>query len=106
MASVRKRTWTYQGKPAEAWVVDYKDYSGKRRSKQFYLKRDADAYRYQLGYGDRISADAEALWARFVSERMSDGTPVWVFLADRLSPAELREIVYAFERAAITEPKP
>jgi len=38
--AVRKRTW--QG--GEAWLVDYRDAAGKRRYKQFDLKRDADAY--------------------------------------------------------------
>lgn len=38
--AVRKRTW--QG--GEAWLVDYRDAAGKRRYKQFYRKRDADAY--------------------------------------------------------------
>jgi integrase len=48
MASLRKRTWTYKGKPATAWVVDYKDQGGKRRSKQFDRQKDADAYRRQV----------------------------------------------------------
>jgi integrase len=42
--SVRKRTWTFNGQAAEAWVVDYRDAEGKRRSQQFERKRDADAF--------------------------------------------------------------
>ncbi len=45
MASVRKRAWTSpSGGPKTAWVVDYRDASGKRRNKQFDRKKDADAW--------------------------------------------------------------
>lgn len=43
--SVRKRIWTTPaGTEKQAWVVDYKDQSGKRRLKTFTKKKDADAY--------------------------------------------------------------
>lgn len=45
MASIRKRAWpTPSGELKTAWIVDYKDASGKRRSKQFARRKDADAY--------------------------------------------------------------
>ena len=48
MASVAKRKWTYQGKAREAWVVRYKDRGGAHRSRQFDLKKDADAYKRKV----------------------------------------------------------
>lgn len=45
MATIRKRSWTTQkGETKSVWQVDYRDSGGKRRSKQFALKRDADAW--------------------------------------------------------------
>jgi integrase len=53
--SVRKREWASpQGEAREAWVVDYVDGSGKRRNKNFKLKRDADAY------ANRVNAEVRA----------------------------------------------
>jgi integrase len=43
--AIRKRAWTSPtGEPKTAWLVDYKDQSGKRRNKQFARKKDAEAY--------------------------------------------------------------
>jgi integrase len=43
--SIRKRTWTApDGTDRQSWQVDYRDAAGKRRSKQFDKKRDADAH--------------------------------------------------------------
>lgn len=45
MAAPRKRGWiSPKGETKTAWVVDYRDTSGKRRNRQFALKRDADAF--------------------------------------------------------------
>ena len=42
---VRKRSWTApDGTPKQAWLVDYRDQAGKRRSKQFARKRDAEQW--------------------------------------------------------------
>jgi integrase len=47
--SVRKRTWTgSDGKEKSAWVVDYTDNGGKRRSEQFDRKTDAEARHDQV----------------------------------------------------------
>lgn len=49
MASVKRRSWTTAaGEKREAWRVSYTDGDGKRRHKQFTLKRDADAYRIKV----------------------------------------------------------
>ncbi len=42
--SIRKRSWESGGKFHEAWVVDFKDASGKRRLKTFAAKKDADRF--------------------------------------------------------------
>lgn len=43
--SVRKREWTTpKGERKQAWVVDYKDTTGKRRLKTFARKKEADAF--------------------------------------------------------------
>jgi integrase len=45
MASVRKRSWTASdGTAKSAWQVDYRDQSGKRHSKQFQRKKDAEKW--------------------------------------------------------------
>ena len=51
MASIRKRTWiTPDGTERQAWQCDYRDAAGKRRSKQFARKKDADAFATKAGY--------------------------------------------------------
>ena len=72
--SVRKRKWqTSKGEYKEAWLVDYTDQAGNRRSKQFARKKDADAWltraRFEIVTGvhtpDSQSitvAEAGALW--------------------------------------------
>lgn len=43
--SIRKRTWTTpDGSTKTAWLVDYRDQAGKRRAKQFALKKAAEAW--------------------------------------------------------------
>ena len=45
MATIRKRRWiSPSGEPREAWQIDFVDQAGKRRHKQFRLKKHADAY--------------------------------------------------------------
>lgn len=51
MASVRKRAWTNaKGEALQAWQVDYRDSAGKRRSKHFGRKKDAEAWMTQAAY--------------------------------------------------------
>ena len=47
MASVRKRTWSTDGRAKSAWVVDYIDGAGKRQLKTFATKKAADAWSVQ-----------------------------------------------------------
>jgi integrase len=43
--AIRKRAWTApDGTAKQAWLVDYRDQSGKRRAKQFAKKKDAEAW--------------------------------------------------------------
>lgn len=43
--AIRKRAWIApDGSAKQAWLVDYRDQSGKRRAKQFRTKKEADAY--------------------------------------------------------------
>jgi integrase len=45
MSSIRKRTWVGpDGQAKSAWQVDYKDQQGKRRSKQFHRKKEAERW--------------------------------------------------------------
>jgi len=45
MSTIRKRSWVLpSGETKTAWQVDYRDQSGKRRSKQFARKKDAEAW--------------------------------------------------------------
>jgi hypothetical protein len=45
IVSIRKRTWTTpDGSTKTAWLVDYRDQAGKRRAKQFALKKAAEAW--------------------------------------------------------------
>lgn len=51
MTSIRKRTWPAKnGEVKTAWQVDYHDAAGKRRSKQFARKKDAEAWRTQASW--------------------------------------------------------
>lgn len=44
MASIRKRTWTWNGARRTAWLVDYRDQSGQRRHKSFPTKKAAEQW--------------------------------------------------------------
>lgn len=51
MATIRKRSWTtLKDEVKVAWLVDYRDAGGARRSKQFARKRDADAWLTQAAW--------------------------------------------------------
>lgn len=74
MTAIRKRQWTSPaGEEKTAWLVDYRDQSGKRRSKQFARKKDADAWRvraehevstgvHTVDHESVTVAEAAALW--------------------------------------------
>ncbi len=47
--AVSKRTWkTKAGEPREAWIVDFRDKSGKRHKRHFDKKKLADAYETEV----------------------------------------------------------
>lgn len=51
MATIRKRSWTDRnGGGHQAWLVDYRDGAGTRRSKQFARKKDAEAWKTQAAW--------------------------------------------------------
>src|SRR5215472_14284585 len=45
MAKIRKRVWTNKNGEQEAWIVDYRDRSGKRHIETFKTRKLADAAR-------------------------------------------------------------
>lgn len=83
MASVRKRLLP-SGK--QVWQCDYRDGSGARRSKQFALKKEADAFlvkaQHEVGQGSHVAdsasitvAEAADLWlARAANEGLERST--------------------------------
>jgi integrase len=47
--AITKRTWrTPSGAAGEAWEVSYRDQNGKKRRKQFHLKKKADAFELKV----------------------------------------------------------
>lgn len=51
MTAIRKRSWTdRRGEQRSAWLVDYRDAAGVRRSKQFSRKRDAEAWQTKAAW--------------------------------------------------------
>ena len=48
MATVRKRSWTHEGKKKSAWVISYTDCGGKRRQVTCGSKKDADTRRLEI----------------------------------------------------------
>jgi integrase len=84
MASVAPRTWTHNGVEKRAWVVRYFDETGARRSKQFALKKLADAYERKVEREIEDGTHTEAVDSRTIAavaeeyerncnERLRDG---------------------------------
>jgi integrase len=87
MASIRKRAWlSPKGEEKTAWQCDYVDAAGKRRSKQFSRKKDAQTWlttaAYEVGIGTHTPdsqtitiAKAAELWlARAKREKLETST--------------------------------
>lgn len=85
--AIRKRSWTApDGTVKQAWLVDYRDQAGKRRSKQFEKKKDAEAWlvsaAWQVSQGVHTAdsqsitvAEAATLWVkRAEAEDLERGT--------------------------------
>jgi integrase len=72
MPSIRKREWTSpKGEQRTAWLVDYRDPAGARRSKQFTRKKDAEVWRtkatYDVSQGTH-TADSQSITIRKAGE--------------------------------------
>lgn len=78
--SVRKREWTTPaGEKRSAWQVDYRDAQGKRRSKQFDRKKEADAFELTASSEVRDgthTADSQSITVAKAGE-------LWIKRADR-----------------------
>jgi integrase len=75
MATIRRRGWiTSKGERKEAWRVRYVDQHGETRTKQFDLKRDADAYRIKVE-GEVASGTHTA---DSVSVTVADAAKLWI----------------------------
>jgi len=75
MATVKKRAWTTgKGDRKEAWRVRYVDQHGVTRTRQFDLKRDADAF--------RITAEGEVVSGVHTADRasvtVSEAASIWI----------------------------
>lgn len=68
MASVRKRNWKSNGIEKSAFVVTWVDASGKRRSKQFKRKGDADAFRDTVSHKTRHGIQTASAGSATVSD--------------------------------------
>jgi integrase len=86
MASVRKRTW---GDGKTAWVADYFDQNGKRRSKQFAKKSEATAWlaRTVVEVKDGVHTPERD------SVTVKDAAAIWLSRceAEGLEPSTLRQ---------------
>jgi integrase len=76
---IRKRTWTTpKGEAKQAWLVDYKDSSGARRSKQFARKRDAEAWQTQAAW--EVSKGLHTADSQSIT--VQDAGGVWIAKAE------------------------
>jgi integrase len=82
MATIRKRNWTgSDGEARQAWLVDYRDGAGARRSKQFARKRDAEVWQtraaWQVSQGvhtpDSQSITVEAAAKLWIARAEAEG---------------------------------
>lgn len=83
--SVRKRAWTGRdGASRTAWLVDWFDFSGRRRRRQFAKRKDADAHRvkiegemaggtYRAGAAEKTLADLAADYLKACQRRSERG---------------------------------
>lgn len=86
MASVRKRKWVYNGVQKEGWEVRYFDSNtGKRPSKTFSLKKEADAFKRKVEREieegvhtapsqQKVIREVADLYLRHCEQRIADGS--------------------------------
>jgi integrase len=89
MASVRKRTWKSGGKTRTAFVADYFDQSGKRRSKQF--KKAGDAKDWLAKTVHEVKEGTHT--PDSVSITVAQAAAIWIKRceAEQLEPSTLRQ---------------
>lgn len=77
--AIRKRIWTApDGTAKQAWIVDYKDQSGKRRAKQFARKKDAEAWSVSAAW--QVSQGVHTADSQSVT--VSQAADLWVQKAE------------------------
>lgn len=90
MATIRKYRWTtVRGESREAWQVDFRDQDGRRRHKQFRLKKDADAWLVKA----RGQVDAGTFMAESDSPTVLEAIDAWITRgeAERLERSTIRQ---------------
>jgi integrase len=95
MAAIRKRSWTDRhGEQRQAWLVDYRDSTGKRRAKQFARKKDAEAWSTETAHQVRAGTHI----ADSVSGTVAEAAKLWVSRAEM--EGRERSTVRAYEQLA------
>ena len=73
--SIRKRVWIApNGEEKQAWLVDYRDQGGRRRSKQFTRKKDAESWLVNAAY--EVSKGSHNVDSASIT--VADATQLWV----------------------------
>jgi integrase len=112
--AIRKRVWTAKdGTEKHAWLVDYRDQSGKRRAKQFDRKKDAEAWRvsvaWQVSQGTHTAdsqsitiAQAGELWIETVTLKGREATTIAAY--DQHVRLHINPLCGAVKLSRLTKP--
>lgn len=115
MTSIRKRSWNAgDGTSKHAWLVDYRDQAGRRRSKQFARKKDAEqwlvsaAFEVQQGVHtpDSVSitvAEAAKIWLD--TRRAAEREPTTIAAYDQHVRLHIVPICGARKLSQLTAPE-
>src|SRR5690554_5747716 len=112
--AIRKRQWIAKdGTERQAWLVDYRDQSGKRRAKQFSRKKDAEAW--QVGAAWQVSqgthtADSQSitveqagkLWIETVTLKGREATTIAAY--DQHVRLHINPLCGAVKLSRLTKP--
>lgn len=112
--TIRKRNWiASDGTEKQAWLVDYRDQSGKRRAKQFSRKKDAEAW--QVGAAWQVSqgthtADSQSitveqagkLWIETVTLKGREATTIAAY--DQHVRLHINPLCGAVKLSRLTKP--
>ena len=114
MTAIRKRQWTNAaGEDKTAWLVDYRDQSGKRRAKQFSRKKDAEAWQvgaaWQVSQGTHTAdsqsitiAQAGELWIETVTLKGREATTIAAY--DQHVRLHINPLCGAVKLSRLTKP--